>query len=132
MQQLNIHISWPLFILLFLFQSGCNTVVTHDGCYVVDPHVNGTYDGECKDGKANGFGKSAGEDAYEGYFVDGKFQGTGKYTWKDGDTYAGQFHNGKPHGYGVLIKGKKRQEGIWEKGELIEEKRAINKANFKF
>ena len=120
MQRLN----W--FLLCLLLLNGCSTVVMHDGCYVADPHVNGTYEGECKDGKANGFGKSVGEDSYEGYFVDGKFQGTGKYTWKDGDTYAGQFFNGKPHGYGVLIKGKQRQEGIWEKGELIEAKLAIH------
>lgn len=30
-----------------------------------------------------------------------KFEGQGKYTWKDGSFYVGEFVNGLRHGYGV-------------------------------
>ena len=41
--------------------------------------IQGTYEGDCKDGKASGKGNAIGEDTYEGNFKNGYPDGTGKY-----------------------------------------------------
>ena len=99
---------------------GCATTIPHQGCYVEDPSLRGRYTGECRGGKAYGWGKSVGRDVYEGQFIDGRVNGQGTYLWSDGDKYVGQFKAGKAQGRGVMIYADgKRVEGIWENNRLI-------------
>lgn len=86
--------------------------------------LSGAYEGDCKNGKANGYGKATGEDSYEGNFSNGLPEGEGKYTWKDGRTYVGHWIKGVQDGKGVmLVKNKEKedtlQEGYWKKGTYI-------------
>lgn len=61
--------------------------------------MEGTYEGELKDGVPNGKGvfTSANTDqqswSYEGEFVDGHFQGSGKTVWQSGQTQTGHYEN---------------------------------------
>ncbi|HUH34047.1 MAG TPA: hypothetical protein VLZ28_08825, partial [Daejeonella sp.] len=64
--------------------------------------LSGSYDGECKKGKANGNGKAQGTDQYEGEFKDGLPNGEGVYQWKNGDTFSGAWIAGKRSGKGDM------------------------------
>ena len=84
-----------------------------------------TYDGDVKDGKANGRGAMtwtdgavyvgefkgnrlhghgkmlwANRESYEGNFMNGLKHGKGKYTWPDGSVYKGDYIDGKKTGRG--------------------------------
>jgi hypothetical protein len=39
-------------------------------------------------------------DSYTGEYVDGKPHGKGEYTWSSGQNYVGDFFKGKKHGKG--------------------------------
>jgi len=114
-------ISPILLILLTLFATNCARVVSHTGCYVADPDINGLYKGECKSKMADGFGKSIGRDTYLGYFKQGVKHGSGKYVWSDGSYYLGLFKEGKMHGRGVFFEsnGVKSKDGFWENGKFV-------------
>ncbi len=71
-------------------------------CFVEDKDIRGIYYGECKNGKAHGFGKSYGKDKYIGYFKQGKLHGKGTYRWISGNVYDGDWQNGKRNGKGSL------------------------------
>lgn len=75
-------------------------------CKVLDPYyednVSFTWEGQCKDGKANGFGKAVKfEDSklhstYEGEYVNGVRQGKGRYVNHiNNRVWDGQFFNGQ-------------------------------------
>lgn len=111
-----------LILFLFLVLGACTKEVIHQGCYVADAYLRGTYTGECRDQMANGRGKAVGKDIYEGDFVQGVLHGHGTYIWHDGDRFVGQFRNGRIHGNGVLIKKNgSRQAGYWENNQWIGE-----------
>ena len=64
-----------------------------DQCFGSRAYENGSYEGEWKDDKANGFGKvvltrdrsdGTGVEQYEGDFVNGMFHGFGRFTFVDG------------------------------------------------
>lgn len=81
------------------------TVVAQEqtsSCQVLLPQIAGSYEGECKKGLADGMGKAQGIDLYEGCFRKGYPEGRGKYTWKDGATFEGDWKKGQKEGYGVL------------------------------
>lgn len=71
-------------------------------CKVLLPALEGTYEGECQNNKANGKGKSVGTDSYEGLFKNGYPEGLGKYTFKNGNWYEGNFKSGKRNGEGTM------------------------------
>ncbi len=77
--------------------------VPHVGCYVVDVRLRGSYNGECRKGKAYGRGKAVGIDTYQGGFINGVKNGRGTYVWANGDRYIGQFKGGKEYGRGMMI-----------------------------
>ena len=72
-------------------------------CTVAIDALKGKYDGSCKNGKADGAGKSMGKDIYEGNFKAGLPDGNGKYTWKNGDWYDGNWYKGKRDGNGTMV-----------------------------
>lgn len=86
-----------------------------------------TYQGNLKNGIFDGRGtlKDPEKGIYEGEFKNGIYHGKGKYTWYDeytkekGDTYNGEYFDGKKNGYGVYnFKDGSKIEGCFESGEL--------------
>lgn len=72
----------------------------NESCSVLLDKISGQYTGKCKDGLANGKGKSVGEDTYIGIFKDGLPHSRGKYLYKNGDLFKGSFKKGKKDGKG--------------------------------
>ena len=93
-------------------------------CDVLIENLKGTYEGECKRGKAHGKGTAQGQDSYEGSFKKGYPHGEGLYQWYNGNTYQGGFSAGLMNGEGKMII-KRRQEpdsvleGYWKAGSYI-------------
>ena len=112
-------------------------------CKVLDPELQASYSGGCKDGLAEGHGEATGSaryqgefkagrkhgkgvktwpsgDRYEGDFVEDRKEGTGTYTWGRGSAWAGERYSGgfradRRHGHGVYEwPGGDRYEGPWE------------------
>ena len=71
-------------------------------CKVLLPSIAGSYEGGCKNDKANGLGKAVGMDSYDGNFKNGLPEGMGKYIWKEGNWYEGNFKFGQRSGEGTL------------------------------
>lgn len=86
---------------LCLFGPGEKAVLAQD-CEVGIPKLAGSYEGDCKKGKAHGTGKAVGQDTYEGEFRKGLPDGTGTYTWSNGDVFTGIFKKGLREGEGQL------------------------------
>ena len=89
-------------------------------CKVSVEALSGKYEGDCKNGKADGKGKATGKDVYEGDFKSGVPSGSGKYTWADGNSYEGEFSKGLQDGNGIMIykrpAGDSIVKGYWKKG----------------
>ncbi|KAK3748504.1 hypothetical protein QZH41_008574 [Actinostola sp. cb2023] len=78
----------------------------------------GTYCGEWRNGKAQGYGICTGpkgQARYEGAWHNG-FEISGVYVWPNGHKYVGEWTNGRRHGLGVEIRGKRTYQGEWEEG----------------
>lgn len=90
-----------LFLSLLMFVSYCSNA-QDPGCKVALLTIQGKYSGECRDGKANGKGKSVGMDSYEGNFKNGYPDGDGTYTWQNGNYYTGSFRKGVKGGKGEM------------------------------
>ncbi|MBK8494067.1 MAG: hypothetical protein IPL50_02955 [Chitinophagaceae bacterium] len=78
-----------LIFLLFLTFTIKTLSAQTPTCTVLLDSLKGTYEGECKNGKANGKGKAVGINTYDGEFKNGYPEGKGKYTWSNGDYYYG-------------------------------------------
>ena len=76
-------------------------------CLVVDKELQGSYEGGCVDGKAEGQGTAKGIAAYTGEFHLGKKHGKGVKTWARGDRYEGAFADDYMEGWGVYTWGAK-------------------------
>jgi hypothetical protein len=109
-----------IYLILFLGLFCKWTIAQTTSCAVLVDSIKGTYEGECKNGKANGTGKSVGTDTYDGEFKNGLPEGKGKYTWKNGDYYYGEWKKGLKDGKGELHRFEGGKEslvtGYWKKG----------------
>ena len=88
--------------ILYLSYLGNGFLYAQQECEVEDPALVGSYEGECKKGKAHGVGKAVGKDTYEGEFKKGLPEGAGTYTWANGNVFAGTFKKGLKVGEGRL------------------------------
>jgi hypothetical protein len=108
-----------LFIIFFVLNLSLKA--QPDSCKVLMGKISGKYEGKCMNGLANGEGKSIGEDTYIGTFKDGLPDGTGRYLFKNGDIFQGNWQNGKKDGKGKFeytLNGKKQTLiGYWSKDE---------------
>ena len=86
------------------------------------------YVGDIKNGNRNGQGTYtfSNGDKYIGEWKDGNRNGQGTYTFSNGATYIGGFKDNQWNGQGTYtsINGS-IQKGIYENGNLIEEKKAV-------
>ena len=114
-------------IVLFLFTiisvSTAQEVEDPNKCKVLKSELVGEYEGECKKGIANGFGKATGKDRYEGEFKKGLPDGEGTYTWSTGEVYTGEWKKGQRNGLGKYTfthEGRDSiNEGQWKKDIYI-------------
>src|ERR1700712_4901624 len=106
-------ISLLLSLVLFVNITSAQTTA----CSVALDSLKGTYEGECKNGKAEGFGKATGADNYEGTFKNGLPEGTGTYKWQNGDWYTGTWKKGLMDGKGEYYSKvlNSRKHGFWKK-----------------
>lgn len=66
----------------------------------VNQSTTGVIWGDCTNGY--GFYRHTNGETYEGQFVNGRYQGYGIYTWPNGSAYAGQWKNGMRHGEATM------------------------------
>lgn len=91
-----------LLLLSFLSVTIIAAKSQNTNCKVMPDSLKGTYEGGCKNGKAEGTGKATGTDAYDGEFKNGLPDGLGKYTWKNSNYYYGRWKKGQKDGKGEL------------------------------
>ena len=86
-------------------------------CKVLKAEISASYQGECKNGLANGKGVAKGQDSYEGEFSKGLPDGTGTYVWANGAIYKGKWRKGMRDGKGTYkwhtVKGDSTLVGVW-------------------
>jgi hypothetical protein len=75
-------------------------------CGVVDPELQGFYEGGCRNGLAHGKGYARGTAEYEGGFRKGLKHGHGVKKWPWGDRYEGGFLDDRKHGKGMYVWGR--------------------------
>lgn len=71
-------------------------------CKVNDVDLNKEYRGECVNGLAHGKGRAKGRDIYVGDFKNGNKHGQGKYSWASGDSFEGSYVDDKKT-YGKFV-----------------------------
>lgn len=110
-------------LLVLIVLTSAVTVCAQD-CTVSVDSLKGQYTGGCKKGKAAGTGTATGTDTYTGSFKNGYPDGEGKYTWKNGNWYQGQWQHGLFEGKGTLHKTNEGIKdtliiitGFWKKGK---------------
>jgi hypothetical protein len=91
--------------LLLAFLLSFPLVTLGAECRVADPELQGTYEGGCSGGLADGYGIARGEAQYEGGFRKGLKHGQGVKTWSWGDRYEGGFRDDRRHGKGTYVWG---------------------------
>ena len=74
-------------------------------CRVLDPKLQGFYEGECKNGLTHGDGVAKGSAEYRGEFRKGMKDGKGVKTWPWGDRYEGGFSEDRRSGKGMYVWG---------------------------
>ena len=72
-------------------------------CMVLDPELQGSYAGGCRDGLAEGPGNARGIAEYRGEFHAGRKHGKGVKSWPEGDRYEGDFVDDQKEGFGTYI-----------------------------
>jgi MORN repeat len=101
----------------------CCVHVHSQHCTVLTEALKGTYEGGCKNEKADGTGTATGQDSYTGEFKNGYPEGKGKYTWKNGDWFEGEWKKGIREGTGTMHYAEKNPAdtltGFWKKDKYI-------------
>lgn len=99
----------PAIGLLALWLAGLAAVTlaaAPEQCGVRDSELQGSYEGPCLNGYAEGYGSARGAAAqYVGTFKDGYKHGRGLKTWNNGDRYEGEFVNDRKDGQGLYVWG---------------------------
>ncbi len=99
-------------------------------CVVKVPALQGSYDGNCKKGLANGKGSAKGKDQYIGRFKAGLPHGKGTYIWASGAVYVGAWKKGVREGYGEFtskIDGRDSTIiGFWHNNEFLEDNKRFS------
>ncbi len=107
------------FISILVFTFATTGSKAQKTCTVQIKSLQGTYEGGCLKGLANGQGCAKGVDTYKGTFKNGYPNGTGKYVWANGNTYEGEWKRGLRNGvgkYSYIEKGEtKIKDGYWRK-----------------
>lgn len=106
-----------LSFLFFLFLGE-----TH-ACRVLDPELQDSYAGGCRNGLAHGKGSATGTAEYVGEFRDGRKHGHGVKTWPNGDRYAGDFVDDRKEGLGEYRFGRGPWAGERYEGEFLADRR---------
>lgn len=105
-----------IFLAIFLVLMSVSTY-SQNVCKVLITELEGFYDGKCKNGLAHGKGVAKGKDEYSGRFKKGLPHGAGKYIWSTGESFDGNWRNGKKNGKGIytIITSEKDSVlyGIW-------------------
>ena len=78
------------------------TLSAQNNCKVLVKEISAQYHGKCRKGLAQGKGKAEGVDTYTGHFKAGYPEGRGTYLWANGDSYTGEWEQGRRSGVGVL------------------------------
>lgn len=110
--------SVPVFASLVL----CVAMQAH-ACRVLDPELQLSYAGPCKDGLAEGIGAAAGSAQYRGGFKAGRKHGEGVKTWPNGDRYEGGFVEDRKEGRGIYRFGRGPWAGERHEGEYLNDRR---------
>jgi hypothetical protein len=82
--------------------------------------LGGAYEGEIKDGKANGQGTWTHPNGikYVGEWKDDKKNGQGTLTYSEGGNYVGEFKDDMWNGQGTLTRANGRtKSGLWKDGQ---------------
>lgn len=112
-----------LLLLFFVLVIVLNAGAQNADCKVLVDSLKGTYEGGCKNGKADGKGKATGTDSYDGEWKNGLPEGTGKYSWKSGEYYEGEWKKGMKDGKGELHtienSGITVKTGFWKKDKYV-------------
>lgn len=112
-----------LFVILILITAFLSSKAQKADCQVLLDSLKGIYEGDCKNGKAEGKGKATGTDIYDGEFKKGLPEGAGKYTWKNGNYYYGSWKKGLKDGKGELHVMENNLEsvkkGYWKKDKYV-------------
>ncbi len=113
-----------LLIFIFLFNIPFSYSQQKDsGCRVLLKEISGSYNGDCKDGLADGKGTAIGEDSYTGTFINGLPEGKGVYKYKNGNMFSGYWKNGLKNGKGEfksMVDGKATiTKGYWKDGDYV-------------
>ena len=111
-------------LLVMALLLGGSPAQAQSKCTVLDPELQGAYEGGCADGKAEGQGTARGSAAYVGEFHQGRKHGHGVKTWSRGDRYEGAFADDYMSGWGIYIWGARSLfAGDRYEGELARDKR---------
>jgi hypothetical protein len=94
-----------------------------EGCKVLDPELQASYDGPCVNGLAEGEGRARGIATYEGGFKAGKKHGVGVKAWPSGDRYAGAFVEDRKEGRGTYTWGRGQWQGERYVGQYLNDLR---------
>jgi hypothetical protein len=112
-----------LYLVAFLLLTGIPHLFSQKNitdCKVLLKEISGKYEGQCKNGLAEGTGFASGTDSYYGQFSKGLPDGNGVYTYKNGDVFKGTWKSGLKNGEGefrYVINGKDSiVKGYWKKG----------------
>jgi hypothetical protein len=92
-------------------------------CKVLDPELQGSYAGPCKDGLAEGVGQAQGSAEYHGEFRAGHKHGKGVKSWPSGDRYEGEFVEDRREGRGKYTWGRGPWAGESYEGDYLNDQR---------